>query len=36
MQGDVECARKSLEKFIELEPEGADAETAKSLLDYLD
>jgi tetratricopeptide (TPR) repeat protein len=36
MQGDAECARKALEKFIELEPEGADAETAKSLLDYLD
>jgi tetratricopeptide (TPR) repeat protein len=36
MQGDVECARKALEKFIELEPEAADAETARSLLDYLD
>ena len=36
MQGDAECAKQALGKFIELQPEGQDAETAQSLLDYLD
>jgi len=35
MQGDVECAKEALGKFIELAPDDSDAATAQSLLDYL-
>ncbi len=35
MQGDVECAKQALAKFLELAPDDPDAATAQSLLDYL-
>jgi tetratricopeptide (TPR) repeat protein len=35
MQGDAECAKRALAKFIELAPDDPDAATAQSLLDYL-
>lgn len=35
MQGDVECAKEALAKFLELAPDDPDAATAQSLLDYL-
>jgi tetratricopeptide (TPR) repeat protein len=35
MQGDVECAKEALGKFLELAPDDPDAATAQSLLDYL-
>ena len=35
MQGDVECAKQALGKFLELAPDDPDAATAQSLLDYL-
>ena len=35
MQGDVECAKEALGKFIEFAPDDPDAVTAQSLIDYL-
>ena len=35
MQGDVECAKEALGKFIDLAPDDPDAVTAQSLIDYL-
>ncbi len=34
--GEIECAKNALMKFLELSPDGPDAATAKSLLDYLE
>lgn len=34
--GDVECAKGAFQRFLELAPDGADAATAKSLLEYLE
>ncbi len=36
MEGDTECAKQAFRKFLELAPEDPDAETARSLLDYLE
>ena len=35
MQGDVECAKEALGKFLELAPDDPEAATAQSLIDYL-
>jgi tetratricopeptide (TPR) repeat protein len=35
MQGDVECAKTALRKFLEIAPDDPDAATAQSLIDYL-
>jgi tetratricopeptide (TPR) repeat protein len=35
MQSDAECAKQALAKFLELAPDDPDAETARSLLEYL-
>jgi len=36
MLGDAECTKKALRTFLELAPDDADAETARSLLEYLE
>ena len=36
MQGDSECTKEALRTFLELAPDDPDAETARSLLDYLE
>ena len=35
MLGDTECAKAALARYLELAPDGPDAATAQSLLDYL-
>jgi tetratricopeptide (TPR) repeat protein len=35
MAGDAACAKNALERYLELAPDGSDAATAQSLLDYL-
>jgi tetratricopeptide (TPR) repeat protein len=35
MQGDVECAKQALARFLEIAPDDPDAAVAQSLLDYL-
>lgn len=35
MLGDTECAKAALARYLEIAPDGPDAETARSLLDYL-
>ena len=35
MQGDVECAKQALTRFLEIAPDDPDAAIAQSLLDYL-
>ena len=35
MQGDVECAKQALARFLEIAPDDPDAAIAQSLLDYL-
>jgi tetratricopeptide (TPR) repeat protein len=35
MLGDSECARGALERYLELAPDGPDAATARSLIEYL-
>jgi tetratricopeptide (TPR) repeat protein len=36
MQGDVECAKQALGRFLEIAPDDPDAAIAQSLLDYLE
>jgi Tfp pilus assembly protein PilF len=36
MLGDTACAKDALKRYLELAPDGPDAETARSLLDYLE